>query len=590
MKAFDSTGFWCLPELPDVLVAGTLHVSSSGKLRLSLIGTLGGPEEGERGKRHRIILGSVDKSPQGNAVTLLGCTLTGSSVGSYHEGREEYQAGRAFFGDHISATDNIQFRYVLLKLAGLSEWADSISGLRKGETKLPTSRDAGKLVPAVSYLVPNAPSGRIPGAEVILNFGVSTESRAQTFELREEANILVKFDRATPLHEIDGRYVYPLQNLMTFATDRPQRVESISVWRGDDLADWQHNPEIRVVGPRVHPDDESGRDVRSDEMLVTLADVDFAPFVEKWLRLAERYADVFNIYFGIQYGPPAFIDMTYALVAQSVSLYYARTDEGIKHRAEEEQRLKHVVRALPGPDAEWVISHLGVNPQPSFHSQLRRLVEQHGAVLDPLLAHRREAFVNQAATTLRYIEVREGEESSAAAGGSDLYWLIQKLRYLLKACFLSELGFKQEQITAMVNRNPYFKHISALELRRAGGQPENKEIDISFQFIVPADAVLEVAHRMAGSSVPDEHKVGASLLELTEVTAKTKAAVEDVASDEKYDLAAYFDFDLGDAIEAAKRLRESSDKGVRNVADTLLSQADAIAASKTAFLQATKRA
>ena len=89
MKAFVCTGFWCLPGQDDRLVTGTLHVSRNGDLRLSLIGTLGEKEQGELGKVHRIVLGSVDDSPRGNAVTLTGCTLMGASFGSYHGGREE---------------------------------------------------------------------------------------------------------------------------------------------------------------------------------------------------------------------------------------------------------------------------------------------------------------------------------------------------------------------------------------------------------------------------------------------------------------------------------------------------------------------
>src|SRR5712664_4225662 len=98
MKAFICTGFWCLPGQDDRLVAGTLHVSRNGDLRLSLIGTLGEVEGGEQDKAERIVFGSVDDSPRGNAVTLTGCVLMGSSVGSYHGGREEYRASRAFFG------------------------------------------------------------------------------------------------------------------------------------------------------------------------------------------------------------------------------------------------------------------------------------------------------------------------------------------------------------------------------------------------------------------------------------------------------------------------------------------------------------
>src|ERR1022692_1919832 len=124
MKAFICTGFWCLPEKDDRLVSGTLPVSRNGDLRLSLFGTLGEREHGESGKAHRIILGSVDNSPWGNAVSLTGCVLMGNSIGSYHEGREEYRSIRAFFGAHLIGEEDFRFRSVVLKLGGLSEWAD----------------------------------------------------------------------------------------------------------------------------------------------------------------------------------------------------------------------------------------------------------------------------------------------------------------------------------------------------------------------------------------------------------------------------------------------------------------------------------
>src|SRR5262249_55036602 len=109
MKAFVCTGFWCLPGQDDRPVAGTLHVSRNGALRLSLIGTLGEAEGFGRGKVHPIVLGSVENSPRGNAVTVTGCALVGSSIGSYHGGREEYRAGRAFFGVHLTGNDDFRF-------------------------------------------------------------------------------------------------------------------------------------------------------------------------------------------------------------------------------------------------------------------------------------------------------------------------------------------------------------------------------------------------------------------------------------------------------------------------------------------------
>ena len=54
MKAFESTGFWSLPG-DENRVAGTLHVSKDGDLRLPLFGSLGGERQGFATKAHKII-------------------------------------------------------------------------------------------------------------------------------------------------------------------------------------------------------------------------------------------------------------------------------------------------------------------------------------------------------------------------------------------------------------------------------------------------------------------------------------------------------------------------------------------------------
>ena len=125
-------------------------------------------------------------------------------------------------------------------------------------------------------------------------------------------------------------------------------------------------------------------------------------------------------------------------------------------------------------------------------------------------------------------------------------------------------------------------------MARNSSKASAKSVDISFQFVIPADSVMEAARKMTTSTNHDEREVGKTLLDLTEVTNKTKAAVADVVSKEKYDLAVYFDYKLGDSLEAAKRLMSSTDANVRLVAQTLVSQSDAIAASKASFSEATK--
>jgi hypothetical protein len=466
MKAFECTGFWCLPGENSPVVAGTLYVSNDGDLRLSLIGALGEEGHAFTNKSHKIILGSVDTSPRGNAVTLRNCVLSASSMGSYHGSREEYQASRSFFGVHLDKSEDFSFHRVLLSIAGLSAWAKPLSGLHFEPTSLPNLNDEGKSIAVATYRVPIRPMSQIPSGTVTLNMGVSSKSDAKSVSFHEEANLLIEFESPKTTDEINRQYVYPLQNLMTFVADRPQVLERFSVWRATNLSDWENNPEIQVVGPRVQPDEDEGEErkpVRSDEMLFTYADIDFATFLDKWLKLSNAYKESFDTFFGIHYGPPRYIDMTFSLVVQALMLYFTRTSEGSTLLEDEERFFKTLLTSVPHDHAVWLIDHLGAAPYPPLQTVLRTLVEHYGAIIDPLISGRRDAFVNQAANTLRYIEQRKAVDDGAASHGSDLYWLLQKFRVLIKACYLTELEFPMDKINTLFQRSTYYQHMIRLE-------------------------------------------------------------------------------------------------------------------------------
>jgi hypothetical protein len=154
--------------------------------------------------------------------------------------------------------------------------------------------------------------------------------------------------------------------------------------------------------------------------------------------------------------------MTFAGIIQTLHLYHSRRDDGIEMRAEEETRLRQVVSLLPPTDAEWVVGHLGARPRPAFEVVLRLLVSQHAAVMDPLIAARQERFVSQVVNTLEYFIHRESEVEEAARGGADLYWMIERLRFLVKACFLAELGFPETKAVELFKRNALYQHVCTL--------------------------------------------------------------------------------------------------------------------------------
>jgi len=464
MQAFECTGLWWLPGHEADRAAGTLKVSDRGNLQLLLVGALGPVSLADTLKAHQIILGSVDKSPSGNHVTLTGCMLTRTTFGSFVDMRESYYANWGFFGTHLPDPVAFAFKQASARINGLTEWAQPLSGM----ILEPQAHPVGEKVPLASYTGHPPVSGNVLGGKVLLYLGLGSHRSPHELIFREKGSLSVSWETPKSVEEINGEYIYPLQNLMTFVCDRAQELESFSVWRGPANANSVENSEIQVIGPRVQPDadSEEKEPVRGFQMLFTLEDIDFEDFLGRWIRLTEQYSEACTIYFGLKYGPPAYIDMTFLGILQVLHLYYSRRSDGLVRRAEEERRLKEVVLALTPADAEWVISRVGARPHPQLEMVLHELVGQHSAIMNPLLSNRQDRFVNEVMNTLYYVIHRDPEIALAASHGADLYWLMERLRFLIKACFLSELGFSEQRVLSLFERNALYQHVRNLEAER----------------------------------------------------------------------------------------------------------------------------
>jgi hypothetical protein len=467
MQKFECTGLWWLPRDETARVTGTLRVDRDGSLALALVGALGPVDGPFQNKSHPIILGSVERSPFGNDITLTQCALAGSTTGSFAETRERYHASRGFFGALMTEPSALAFTQLSLRLGGLAEWAHVLSGFDRKPVSMPQQ---GESAPLATYTWRAPLTASIPGARFTLGVALQSRHGLHDYQFHEDVQLNVSCETPKSPDELNNDYVYPLQNLLTFVSDRPQEVERFNV-QPDLLSPYQ----IEVVGARVQPEAEEARPEEEKrrgeavwrfEMLFTLEDVDFADLVGRWMRLSEVYSAACNLFFGLQYGPPAYIDMMFPAVVQSLNLYFAQRERGVSRRANEEQRLKKILAELPTIDAEWIIDRLGTRPYPPFPDVLRELLSEHSEALNPLVSDRQGRFINEVMNTLHYVTHREPEVGLAACHGADLYWIIQKLRFLLKACFLSELGFSAAKVRELFDRNRFYQHMRRLEASR----------------------------------------------------------------------------------------------------------------------------
>jgi hypothetical protein len=317
MQAFTCNGLWWLPGSPAKKVAGTLQFADEDGASVSLAGVLGEPVVGLQEKRVPIILGLVWDCPLGSSITLKECRVKNFRFGSVGIAREDYFADRLFAGAHLEQDADFSFTDLSISLSGLSSWAESLSGLSFNHLPKDEKHHGGF---EVRWLPPQPIRGALPGGSFILGVGATFSHPRREFLLAEQFSINVSCEEPQTVEDLNARYVYPLQNLMTLATDHPNALVEFKVRRPNSRDD------VHVRAAWVFHDASVASNLLPYQVLFTLEDVkDRDPdLINRWIQISDRLRGVCNPYFGIQYKPDSFVDTRFLTVFQSLEAYLRR--------------------------------------------------------------------------------------------------------------------------------------------------------------------------------------------------------------------------------------------------------------------------
>ncbi|GEM_PF-2892007 len=447
MKALEYQGLWWLPETPDKKYSGTLRCSETGELRLALMGALVDRSAFLSGEETTIIHGEVFDSKIGSNVTLRDCFVTNvSGIVGARITRQEFFAHRAFFGAHLSSSTDFEFDSARISYSGLNSWADSLTGFDKSPPDPWT----------ISFKHPEPLSGTIPGGWFTLGLACSSGGTRREHQLAEKAGLSLSFAQPVGDSVLQNDFVYPLQNLFTFATNHPNSLAELVVTRAGNCLE-----NITVIGPHVFSDDSLAADLLPWQMLFALSDVAnrLEQVISRWLEISHRFRQAAAVYFGTQYDPPGYLDLRFPLVVQALSLYHAcRNKCSASIRADD--ILASVQRECP-ENAQALRQLLGSHPLVMAERALRDLTGENEKVLAPLVARTGglEKFVDTSLGMLEYVLSRSAESQWSDSFGREVYWLTERVSFLLKICFLNEIGIIESEQETILQRNERYRFL-----------------------------------------------------------------------------------------------------------------------------------
>jgi hypothetical protein len=272
----------------------------------------------------------------------------------------------------------------------------------------------------------------------------------------------VKADSEYDFYELINHYIRPLQNLLTLATMKPNSILELNVY--SKQVSFEKNEggsletPIQLFFQQRHFNPRLGHPLVPDDMLFTLQDLPdgFQSAMERWFRVSDELDSVCSLFFAVQYTPSLYLENKFLNIVQAFESYHRRRMKNeVLPKAEYRSLKSGILKKVDAEQAKWLEPHLAYSNEPRLEHRLIELTERVSEALVPLVSNK-QAFAKMVKDTRNYLTHYDGRLKSKAASGGQLFWLTQKLSYLLQACLLMELGIPLEQCTRLLRRNQAF--------------------------------------------------------------------------------------------------------------------------------------
>jgi hypothetical protein len=450
MKGFESSGLWFPAEEPSNAVGGTLKFGDDG-LDLMLLGSF---REGwsPGSERFPIILGMVVENTFGSFVSLFDCRKKQATLNMVGVTSETIKCRKAVIGNCHLPDGASHFETLAVQFSFLKDWV-GLTGI--------TREMFGDPFFSVKYAKAEKLPFKFGDKTLTVAFTANMSGGKHHAVIDEDIHILVEPIGERSPEELGGDRIQTLQNLLTFATDKPNETEEI-VYLGIEDNEGSYNKHHLIYDPVFRLNGEK-KSLHSSDLLFTFLDAQAAGLniFQNWLDFTERHPSFCTVYFANLYAEPRYVDEKFARlmsaftllttnlgkVSQRTKLFLKDIEDSLKVRFSEEERelLGHVIPT--GSEME-MPSHL--------LCLLQDNADVMGRVIEDI-----PGFVRSVSDTLYFFQ-RRVEGSHPPLGGGALYYAMLKLRMLVKIVILKELGFSEEAVKALVEKNQHFNFLKTV--------------------------------------------------------------------------------------------------------------------------------
>jgi hypothetical protein len=459
MQELEEVGIWWLPSNPERQISGVLKFSSSTGIQLELIGSFQENHVVDFSEVYAIILGVI----QGKLVTLCGNRVTQSDSPSPGFKSEKYIANLAFVGTHFSSPDEAKFYRVAIEYSYLSDWAN-LPPIRREEEYEENCRNIRGL--NFSYTRPGCIQGNTDQGLLSLSYTWRNSGHPFQINFTQSATFEIKSKEDFSFDQWMSKIIFPLQNFITLATDRPNSVTRVLAFSRhgsratlDTAYFTKEDAIIEIIYSSIYTEARQKNRLLPNELLFELKDIKetFGDTMSRWLAIAAELDSVCNLFFSTRYSQAMYQENHFLNIVQAAESYHRRRRfNRVLPKHEHEERISRILGNASEEDQEWLKQKLAFSNEPSLKERLIDLVKETREIISPLIVDE-DSFIKQVRNTRNYLTHYDKSLQKKAVKGGNLYWLTYTLEVLLQACFLKELGFPSEQCIALFEKNERYQ-------------------------------------------------------------------------------------------------------------------------------------
>lgn len=456
-KEFAKKGMFWLPSNPDKKIPGTLTITDGGEIELEVVGLFGRESDfmTQTDDLSRV-LGHIDTY---NLVTLDDCFYRTWNIAFGGVSQSRISVRRAYCG--IIYDDNVApfFNTFSFSVEGIDEWV-GISGIRS-ELKLKP------FLATISYTPPQEITINLNnGMTLLIGFAWT----APGSPIVKEAKITQStyFKLTSPEKRELGDFTsaaHKITNLLCFAMDETVSIENVIATSDDmqvNIGEGKLRPvQINIYYPSL-PFSKKEPKIDAHSMLFRFVQKqqDGERIFNNWFRAYDEVDTALNLYLSTQTDAYKYHSGKFSALAQGFETYHRRTsDETYMDKIEFKNLVETIISTCPEDKKEWLRRRLAYGNEVSFRNRIKKVIDPFISYLET--TQDREEFItkliNSITDTRNYLTHYDVALKHKAATGRDLWLLCLKMEAVFQLHLLQRLGFTEEEIKKIVNRNSYLK-------------------------------------------------------------------------------------------------------------------------------------